>query len=188
PDRWGCAATTCSKRSRICGSSACVTGIWRSWKRRFASAAPATRRPSPRSARRPEHNDPGQRPHSARHMQGEQIRPAVVLLSGGLDSATVLAIATRAGYACHALSFRYGQRHRIELERAAVIARHLGAVRHVVLDIDLRQFGGSALTDDAIAVPKAPAEAPMKRGIPIPHYPRPNPALLTLALPGARRP
>ena len=73
--------------------------------------------------------------------------PAVVLLSGGLDSATVLAWATRAGYAVHALSFRYGQRHQIELERARMLAAKWCVVRHVESDIDLRPFGGSALTD-----------------------------------------
>jgi len=73
-------------------------------------------------------------------------RPAVVLLSGGLDSATTLAIAKAQSYAAYALSFRYGQRHVIEIERAGEIARALGAVRHAVIEFDLRQFGGSALT------------------------------------------
>jgi 7-cyano-7-deazaguanine synthase len=105
----------------------------------------------------------------------------VILLSGGLDSATVLALAVREGYACHALSFRYGQRHAIELERAAAIARQLGAVRHVVLDIDLRRFGGSALTDD-IPVPKQrPAEA-IGSGIPVTYVPARNTVFLSLAL------
>ena len=75
-------------------------------------------------------------------------RPAVVLLSGGLDSATVLAIARADGFEPYALSFRYGQRHSVELEAAARVAAALGAARHVVADIDLRAFGGSALTDD----------------------------------------
>ena len=78
---------------------------------------------------------------------------AVVLLSGGLDSATVLAIAIREGYQAHALSFRYGQRHVIELAAARRVAEKLGATEHQIVDVDLRAFGGSALTDDAIAVP-----------------------------------
>src|SRR4051794_34224205 len=80
-------------------------------------------------------------------------RRAVVLLSGGLDSATVLAIAKRGGVVPYALSFRYGQRHTVELGAAGRVAAALGAARHVVADIDLRAFGGSALTDEAIAVP-----------------------------------
>ena len=79
--------------------------------------------------------------------------PAVVLLSGGLDSATTLAVARDAGYACHALSFDYGQRHKFELQAAANVARHLGAAEHRIATIDLRAFGGSALTGD-IEVPK----------------------------------
>src|SRR3954466_3298901 len=79
-------------------------------------------------------------------------RKAVVLLSGGLDSATVLAIARDEGYAPFALSFRYGQRHTVELQAAGRVAEALGAVRHVVADIDLGVFGGSALTDASIAV------------------------------------
>src|SRR6266480_2067902 len=78
---------------------------------------------------------------------------AVVLLSGGLDSTTVLAIARSEGFEPYALSFRYGQRHTVELEAAARVADAYGARRHVIADIDLRVFGGSALTDDAIAVP-----------------------------------
>ncbi len=115
-------------------------------------------------------------------MQSTQAIPAVVLLSGGLDSATVLAIAARDGYACHALSFRYGQRHAIELERAAAVARHLGAVRHVVLDVDLGRFGGSALTDAAIAVPKQRAVETMAHGIPPTYVPARNTVFLSLAL------
>ena len=79
--------------------------------------------------------------------------PAVVLLSGGLDSATVAAIAARDGFDVHALSFRYGQRHAVELDAASKVAAHLGAVEHRIVDVDLRAFGGSALTAD-IAVPK----------------------------------
>src|SRR3989442_13407162 len=81
------------------------------------------------------------------------IRKAVILLSGGLDAATVLAIAKAQGRDCYALSFRYGQRHVAELDAAGRVAKHLGVTQHVVLDIDLRKFGGSALTSD-IAVPK----------------------------------
>jgi 7-cyano-7-deazaguanine synthase len=111
----------------------------------------------------------------------QQANPAVILLSGGLDSATVLALAVRQGYACHALSFRYGQRHAIELERAAAIAHALGAVRHVVLDIDLRQFGGSALTAD-IPVPKLRSPEAIGQGIPSTYVPARNTVFLSLAL------
>lgn len=84
-------------------------------------------------------------------------RPAVILLSGGLDSATTLAIAQDEGFACHALSFDYGQRHKFEVQAAANVARHLGAVEHRVATIDLRAFGGSALTGE-IDVPKDRAD------------------------------
>lgn len=114
-------------------------------------------------------------------MQAQAARPAVVLLSGGLDSATVLALAVRDGYACHALSFRYGQRHALELERAALIAQRLGAVRHVVLDVDLRQFGGSALTAD-IPVPKDRSAEAIGQGIPATYVPARNTVFLSLAL------
>lgn len=80
---------------------------------------------------------------------------AIVLLSGGLDSATCLAIARSRGFECYTLAFDYGQRHRCELEQAALISRTLGAARHSVMPIDLRQWGGSALTDDSIDVPAA---------------------------------
>jgi len=76
------------------------------------------------------------------------VKRAVILLSGGLDSATTLAIAKAEGFACYALSFRYGQRHEVELDAAARVAKHLGAKEHRILDFDLRQFGGSALTSD----------------------------------------
>ena len=107
--------------------------------------------------------------------------PAVVLLSGGLDSATVLAIALRAGYACYALSFRYGQRHVVELDAARVIASRMSVARHIVVDIDLRQFGGSALTAD-IDVPKDRSAAEMATGIPITYVPARNTIFLSLAL------
>jgi 7-cyano-7-deazaguanine synthase len=102
---------------------------------------------------------------------------AVVLLSGGLDSATVLAIATRGGYACHALSIRYGQRHAVELNAAQRVAASLGAVDHRVVDVDLRAIGGSALTDDAIEVPESPAD-----GIPPTYVPARNTIMLSIAL------
>ncbi len=111
----------------------------------------------------------------------KQPTPAVILLSGGLDSATVLALAVREGYACHALSFRYGQRHVLELERAALIARQLGALRHVVVDIDLRRFGGSALTAD-IPVPKSRTAEAIGQGIPPTYVPARNTVFLSLAL------
>ena len=85
-------------------------------------------------------------------MTTQQNKRAVILLSGGLDSSTVLGMATRDGFLCTALSFRYGQRHTVELERAATIARHFAA-DHRVVDINIGAFGGSALTDDTIAVP-----------------------------------
>ncbi len=85
--------------------------------------------------------------------------PAIILLSGGLDSATTLAIAREQGYACHALSFDYGQRHRFELAAARRVAEHLGAAEHLVMTIDLRLFGGSALTAE-IDVPKQSATSP----------------------------
>jgi len=108
-------------------------------------------------------------------------KPAVVLLSGGLDSTTVLAYARREGYACYALSFRYGQRHSIELDCAKQIAIDCGAVRHVVIDFDLRQFGGSALTDD-IPVPKALRIAEAAQTIPVTYVPARNTIFLSFAL------
>lgn len=107
--------------------------------------------------------------------------PAVVLLSGGLDSATTLAIARAEGFACHALSFRYGQRHAVELVSAAAVAEHLGAVSHRVIEIDLRAFGGSALTDD-IPVPKDRDDATHAGGIPITYVPARNTIFLSYAL------
>jgi 7-cyano-7-deazaguanine synthase len=104
-------------------------------------------------------------------------RPAVCLLSGGLDSAVGLAVARRDGYRCYALSFDYGQRHRAELQAAARVAASLGAVEHRVVSIDLRAFGGSALTAD-IAVPKAGVSA----GIPVTYVPARNTVFLSFAL------
>lgn len=104
-------------------------------------------------------------------------RPAVVLLSGGLDSATVLAIAREAGYACHALSLDYGQRHNAELVAAARLAKSLGAAEHRVIRLGLGELGGSALTDAAIAVPEQPTA-----GIPVTYVPARNTVMLALAL------
>jgi 7-cyano-7-deazaguanine synthase len=105
-------------------------------------------------------------------------RRAVVLLSGGLDSATTLAIARAEGFDCHALSFRYGQRHAAELDAAARVAKAVGAKEHVILDIDLRKFGGSALTDD-IAVPK---DRDLDDTIPVTYVPARNTIFLSFAL------
>ena len=104
-------------------------------------------------------------------------RRAVVLLSGGLDSATTLAIARSEGWECHCLSVDYGQRHRAELAAAARVARALGAAAHRVVVFDLAQFGGSALTDPGIAVPQAPTQ-----GIPVTYVPARNTVFLSLAL------
>jgi 7-cyano-7-deazaguanine synthase len=108
-------------------------------------------------------------------------RPAVVLLSGGLDSATVLAIARADGYSPYALSFRYGQRHSVELDAAARVAQALGAARHVVADIDLRVFGGSALTDD-IPVPHHGSAEDLGDDIPVTYVPARNTVFLSFAL------
>jgi len=106
---------------------------------------------------------------------------AVVLLSGGLDSATTLALAVGTGFECHALSFDYGQRHQRELEAARALAPALGAVRHEVIAFDLRRFGGSALTAD-IAVPKDRADAEIGTGIPVTYVPARNTIFLSFAL------
>ena len=102
---------------------------------------------------------------------------AVVLLSGGLDSATTLAIARERGYSCYAISFDYGQRHAAELDAAARVAVALGAVEHKVVRLDLGSIGGSALTDDAIAVPDTPGD-----GIPVTYVPARNTVFLAIAL------
>ena len=104
---------------------------------------------------------------------------AIVLLSGGLDSATVLAMARRQGYQCYALSFAYGQRHRAELDAAGKVARLLQAHDHRTVPIDLRAFGGSALTEDSIAVPVGGVQAD---AIPITYVPARNTVFLSLAL------
>ena len=108
-------------------------------------------------------------------------RPAVVLLSGGLDSTTVLAMARDQGFACHALSFRYGQRHAVELEAARSIASAAGVVDHVIADIDLRVFGGSALTSD-LAVPKHDSVDELKADIPVTYVPARNTIFLSFAV------
>jgi 7-cyano-7-deazaguanine synthase len=107
--------------------------------------------------------------------------PAVVLLSGGLDSATALAVARRDGYRCHALTVAYGQRHAAELEAARRVATALGAVEHRIIDLDLRAFGGSALTGE-LEVPKDRSEEAMQEGIPITYVPARNTVFLALAL------
>ncbi len=108
-------------------------------------------------------------------------RNAVVLLSGGLDSTTVLAIAKAGGFIPHALSFRYGQRHEVELQAARAVAEQAGVTQHVIVDIDLRQFGGSALTSD-IDVPKERSTDEMANGIPITYVPARNTIFLSYAL------
>jgi 7-cyano-7-deazaguanine synthase len=102
---------------------------------------------------------------------------AIVLLSGGMDSATVLAMAKAQDYECYALSFRYGQRHTAELQAAITQAKLLGAARHEIIDLDLSRFGGSALTDNSIAVPTSPTE-----GIPVTYVPARNTVFLSIAL------
>src|SRR5579885_1607608 len=104
------------------------------------------------------------------------MKKAVVLLSGGLDSATILAVARRDGYACHALSFAYGQRHSAELAAAARVAKALGAAEHKTVALDLSAIGGSALTDASIPVPDHPSE-----GIPSTYVPARNTVFLAVA-------
>src|ERR1043165_8710863 len=108
-------------------------------------------------------------------------RKAVVLLSGGLDSTTTLAIARSEGYEVYALTFRYGQRHEVEIEAAQRIAALYDVTQHVIAEIDLRAFGGSALTDD-IAVPKNRELKEMSDGIPVTYVPARNTIFLSFAL------
>jgi 7-cyano-7-deazaguanine synthase len=108
-------------------------------------------------------------------------RPAVVLLSGGIDSTTTLAIARADGFACHALTFRYGQRHSAEIEAARRVASAIGVANHVVVEFDLRAFGGSALTAD-IDVPKGRDPREMAQGIPVTYVPARNTIFLSFAL------
>lgn len=107
---------------------------------------------------------------------------AAVLLSGGLDSATTLAMARADGHACYALSFDYGQRHAPELQAARHVATHLGVIEHRTVHIDLRQFGGSALTDSAIAVPRHEANGGNTGIIPVTYVPARNTIFLAYAL------
>ena len=111
-----------------------------------------------------------------------QSNPAVILLSGGLDSATCLAIALEQGFEPHAISFRYGQRHQYELERADRIAKNLHAASHRTVDINLAQFGGSALTDSSIDVPKSDSVEAIGDAIPVTYVPARNTIFLSLAL------
>ncbi len=106
-------------------------------------------------------------------------RPAIVLVSGGLDSATCLAIARAEGYRCHALSFQYGQRHHVEVNAARKVATRLGAIEHRVMQIDLGAFGGSALTDPSIAVPE---DGSSGATIPVTYVPARNTVFLAFAL------
>jgi len=104
-------------------------------------------------------------------------KKAVILLSGGLDSATVVAMAKAEGYSCYSMSFDYGQRHRAELQAAERVARQLGVVEHKVIGLNLNGIGGSALTDSSITVPESPTE-----GIPVTYVPARNTVFLALAL------
>ncbi len=109
-------------------------------------------------------------------------KEAIVLLSGGIDSTTTLAIARAEGYDVFALSFDYGQRHRVELERAREIAKAFGAVRHLLIQVNLHEIGGSALTDRAVAVPKDRSEGELASGIPVTYVPARNTIFLAFAL------
>ena len=111
----------------------------------------------------------------------ENAKRAVILLSGGLDSATVLAVARREGFVCHALSIAYGQRHAIELAAARKVAAALGVAEHREMHLDLRALGGSALTAD-LPVPVDRTDGEMSQGIPITYVPARNTVFLSLAL------
>jgi 7-cyano-7-deazaguanine synthase len=119
--------------------------------------------------------------HFARFAPRKINDPAVVLLSGGLDSATVLAMVKNLGYVPYALSFRYGQRHSSELDAASILAKELGAVRHEIIDLDLSRFGGSALTDLALELPTTKTNTP-HQNIPITYVPARNTIMLSCAL------
>ena len=106
---------------------------------------------------------------------------AVVLLSGGLDSTTALAVAQHAGYRPYAITFRYGQRHVVEIEAARRVAARAGVAEHIIVDFDLRLIGGSALTSD-LAVPKGRALEAMGQGIPVTYVPARNTIFLSFAL------
>ncbi len=109
-------------------------------------------------------------------------KKAVVLLSGGIDSTTTLAIARAEGYDVYALSFDYGQRHRVELERAREIAHRFGAARHLLIHVDMREIGGSALTDPMVTVPKDRTTEEIASGIPATYVPARNTIFLAFAL------
>jgi 7-cyano-7-deazaguanine synthase len=111
----------------------------------------------------------------------QQQQPAIILLSGGVDSTTTLAIAKHEGYRLNALTFQYGQRHAIEIAAARRVAQTFGVERHVIVEIDLRVFGGSALTDE-MAVPKHRAPADISQGIPVTYVPARNTIFLSYAL------
>lgn len=113
---------------------------------------------------------------------GNQHKKAVILVSGGLDSATTLAIARQMGFDRYGLTFRYGQRHKIEIEAAEHICSSLGTIEHRIIDIDLAQFGGSALTDSAISVPKDRGDLCGKGEIPVTYVPTRNLIFLSYAL------
>lgn len=108
-----------------------------------------------------------------------EIRKAVILLSGGLDSATILAVAKSEGFECYAMSFAYGQRHHVELESAKRVCETLGVAEHIVVDIDLSKWGGSALTSDAIQVPDHDPQKPP--AIPVTYVPARNTIFLSFA-------
>lgn len=110
-------------------------------------------------------------------MSTQQVRKAVILVSGGLDSTTVLAMARAEGYQCYTMAFDYGQRHRAELKAAERISKQLGAIEHKVIKLDLSSIGGSALTDDSIDIPEERSE-----GIPITYVPARNTVFLSIAL------
>ena len=112
----------------------------------------------------------------------DNVKPAVILLSGGLDSATTLAIARDQGYACHAISFDYGQKQRVELTAAANLAKDMNAVSHRTVRVDLGAFGGSALTDDKLTVPKDRSDDDIAHGIPVTYVPARNTVFLSYAL------
>ena len=108
-------------------------------------------------------------------------KKAVILVSGGLDSATTLAIAKSEGYDCYAMSFNYGQRHQVELESAKIVSKELGALEHKVIQLGLSDIGGSALTDNSIAVPQHESDD-IDEGIPVTYVPARNTVFLSLAL------
>lgn len=112
----------------------------------------------------------------------EALPRAVVLLSGGLDSYTAAAVAGREGFVCYGLTVAYGQRHRREIDCAGRLAQVLGLAEHKVVELDLRLFGGSALTENALAVPKSSSQGPVGEGIPITYVPARNTILLSVAL------